>query len=70
MFGSEHLAHGERWVTSRASRGNGDGGPADCVEAVRYFMIPGEGDRVGEMGVPALPTAARKLRRPRKPLQD
>ena len=37
------VANGERWVTSRASRGGSYGGPADFVGAARHCIIPGEG---------------------------
>ena len=46
-----------RWVTSRASGGNGAGRPGDTVAATRPCRIPGEGEGVGEMAVLAAPTA-------------
>ncbi len=67
------------WNTSRTVRGGScDEPPVVRTTAVlpnvdvaaRHCMIPGEGAGVGEMGVPALPTAAQNLRRPRRSLQD
>ena len=58
-FGLEHIAHGQRWVTSRTSRGVGGGDPADFMEAARHCMRPGCGVGLREDGVPSSPTAAK-----------